>query len=131
MEFVELDLAANPLHLGLSRQLVGAVGATLDLTVDLIDDLQLALDELCVSVMSHAEHSRERLQVRIEWTASDIRLEVVGRGNRIDPLANGAELTAFSQQILNALVDEHGVDERDGTNVQWLRLSIRNNTGAA
>ncbi len=131
MQHVQLDVAADPTHLSLPRLLIGYVAASLDMTVDHVEDLQLALDELCVLVMADAATARTRLTVRVEWDERELRVEIGSHGESVGPLHSGAELTAFSQQILDALVDEHGVSVRDGDSFRWLRLTKRTNSGAA
>jgi hypothetical protein len=131
MEHVELDVAADPSQLSLPRLLIGAVGALVDLSVDHIDDLQLAMDELCVSVMAAATTARERLHVTVLWDTNTVRVEVSTHGQLVAPLDHGDELTAYSRLILDALVDEHGVETRETREVHWFRLTKRTDSGAA
>ena len=131
MQHVQLDVAADPTQLSLPRLLIGYVAAGLDMTVDHVEDLQLALDELCVLSMADVANARSRLTVRVEWDERELRVEISSHGEPASPLNNGPELTAFSQQILDALVDEHGVHSRDGVVVRWLRLTKRTNSGAS
>ena len=49
-DHVELTLPARPDLLVLARMTVGAVAARAEMAVDDIEDLRLAIDELCLSV---------------------------------------------------------------------------------
>ncbi len=130
MQHLQLDVAAEPSQLSLPRLLIGGVAALVELGVDLVEDLQLALDELCVSVMADDSSARQRLNIVVQWDASAIRVEVTSHGELAAPLTDGAQLTAYSQQILDALVDDHGTEERDGLRVRWMRLQKRTDPGA-
>jgi hypothetical protein len=131
LQHVQLDVSAEPSQLSLPRLVVGAVASRIDMPVDLIEDLQLSMDELCVSVMADESSAKERLDIVVSWSEHEVRIEVTSHGESVAPLVDGVELTAFSQQILDALVDEHGVDVRDGSPVRWLRLAKRTDAGAA
>jgi len=80
-QFVDVSVPARPQFLSLVRLALGSVGAQLDLTLEELDDLQLAGEELCLSLLGEA----------------------------------------LSEQILDALVDDHGRAAEDGAVIAWLR----------
>jgi hypothetical protein len=97
---------------------LGGLGIRLNLTIEHLEDLQLAVDTVLERSREEEEH------VTIAVTVSDGRLETL-----IGPMRDGvrAELAAPEgedvglRRILDALVDEVELTERDGG--EWLKLS--------
>ena len=120
-EHVEVSVPAAPAYLSLVRLNVGSIASALEMTIDELEDLQLAVEELCLSLMRLQATATGRLQLRLEW--SDERVEVRCTLDGAPRAAgDGAEGVpeSLSRQILDALVDEHGsATERDAT-VAWL-----------
>ncbi|HLK44438.1 MAG TPA: hypothetical protein VKT18_00555 [Acidimicrobiales bacterium] len=116
-EHTELAIPAWPDFLFLVRLHVGAVASRMDMTVQEIEDLHLAVDELCLSLLGPAEPPRGRLEVSVTWDdeALDVRCRLSGNDSAtaaLDPIAG---------RILTALVDEHGLTADEGAPVAWLR----------
>lgn len=126
---VELSLPARPDLLFLVRMTAAAVASRADFGYDQIEDLRLAIDELCLTVCGDAP-SEGRLQLLFKW--GDDAIEVVGIYEDdavtgashldLDPMQPASEL---SQRILDALVDEHGTDSVGGCPRAWLRMRRR------
>ena len=116
-EHTELAIPAWPDFLFLVRLHVGAVASRMDMTVQEIEDLHLAVDELCLSLLGPAEPPQGRLEVSVTWDheALDVRCRLSG-----DDTAKAA-LDPIAGRILNALVDEHGLTVEQGEPVAWLR----------
>jgi len=97
---------------------LSGLGIRLNLTIEHLEDLQLAVDAVLERAREEEEH------VTIAVTVSDGQLETL-----IGPLRDGvrAELAAPEgedvgvRRILDALVDEVELTERDGDD--WLKLS--------
>ena len=97
---------------------LGGLGIRLNLTIEHLEDLQIAVDTVLERSREEEEH------VTIAVTVSDGRLETL-----IGPMRDGvrAELAAPDgedvglRRILDALVDEVELTERDGG--EWLKLS--------
>lgn len=97
---------------------LSGLGIRLNLTIEHLEDLQLAVDAVLERSREEEEH------VTIAVTVSDGQLETL-----IGPMRDGvrAELAAPEgedvglRRILDALVDEAELTERDGG--EWLRLS--------
>jgi hypothetical protein len=97
---------------------LSGLGIRLNLTIEHLEDLQLAVDAVLERSREDEEH------VTIAVTVSDGQLET-----RIGPLRDGirAELAAPEgddvglRRILDALVDDVELTERDGS--EWLKLS--------
>lgn len=132
-EHVELNLPLVPDVLSLSRLAVGTVGASMELTLDQIDDLQLAVDELSLLMLGDTPTRGGRLALRIEWDADSILVEMESTPSVEPPDADAHEpemAPKLSLLMLDALADEHGVEERAGGSVGWLRYRRRPATDA-
>ena len=129
-DHVELTLPARPDLLVLARMTVGAVAARAAMAVDDIEDLRLAIDELCLSVVG--EHTGGRLELRYDWDPSGMEVSCTFRalgsdspGSRsvesLDGDSVGHLPMDLSERILDALVDEHGRDAVDGGHRAWFK----------
>jgi anti-sigma regulatory factor (Ser/Thr protein kinase) len=117
---VELSLPVKADLVVLARLTAATVASRADFDIEEIEDLRLAVDELCVSlVRDHIDgrlvlrFSRDEDLIEVEWT---FRSAPGGPG---DPLTHRSE--GLSERILGALVDEHGYDNQDDTPRAWLR----------
>ena len=128
---VELSLPADPEMLFLARMAAAAVATRAELSVEQVEDLRLAIDELCIALLgSHSGVGQ--IALLFQWDA-DGTLDVVGtlvpQGNasawnngtvseRPEPMLS----FELSQRILDALVDDHGADAIGGVHRAWLRM---------
>jgi len=124
MASVDVTIPAHPAAMVLARLQVAGVGRLLDLDVDEIADLRLAIEELCLTVLA-ASNDRDRLAVRIEWDDAAIaaRCELLpsrpGRAG-LEEVTDRAT-SELAGQILDALVEEHGTETEDGVPRAWFR----------
>ncbi|MDP9071864.1 MAG: anti-sigma regulatory factor [Actinomycetota bacterium] len=108
---VRLDVPATPEYLHLARVTASGLASRLGFSFDEVEDLRLALDELCFALIGSQGRPGS---VQLRYALTDGTLLVEGRGtfgsDGVDP-----SLTEFSQKILSALVDEYRVyrDELD------------------
>ncbi len=124
---VELSLPAKPELLSLARLTVAALAARAEFDYEEIEDLRLAIDELCSPLVS-AHGPVGQLRLRYVWDRSwlEVSCRVDGDGATADNgSADALDLDSgereLSDRILEALVDEHG-SEVDGDMVTvWLR----------
>jgi hypothetical protein len=118
---VEITLGADASMLSVVRVAVGAIATQLDLGVDRLDDLQLAVEELCVDLIERGD-PRDRLHVALEWDEDEIRCRsALLRRDATAPSEQDEARRALSRQILNALVDEHGETDDGTVATSWLR----------
>lgn len=122
---VELSVPARPELMFLVRMTAAAVASRADFGYDQIEDLRLAIDELCLAV-SGEDPTEGRLQLLFKW--SEDAIEVVGvyepeQERRVVAAAQPA--SELSERILDALVDEHGADILGGCPRAWLRMKRR------
>jgi hypothetical protein len=139
---VELSFPLRADMAFLARMTVSAIASRADFGLDQIEDLRLAIDELCITIM---KESRDRelgesvvpahVGLSFQWTNSTIN--VTGRLVRQDidrgPRRVRSDQTShtelamneLSERILDALVDEHGVDNRGGQPCMWFTVRRR------
>ena len=149
-DHIELSAPARPDSLQLVRLAAGFVAARADLVYDEVQDLRLAIDELCSTLLDPHGDPDLRLFLRCAWdehcievtcTVSDAG-SVDGSDMVPDPWASwdggstgsigaveavdarfdwSGDGAGLSRQILTALVDQHGVVTGGGRRVGWLR----------
>jgi hypothetical protein len=122
---IELTLPAQTEYLYLVRLHVGAVASQIDMTLEVVEDLHLAAEELCMSLLSLSRSVPDRLAVGIAWDAEAI--EITCRlGGKQDHGESGSWTNEgfpvlISQRLLDALVDEHTLDVEGDPPTAWLR----------
>jgi hypothetical protein len=137
-DHVELTLPARPDFLVLARMTVGAVAARADMAVDDIEDLRLAIDELCLSAVG--DRHGGRLVLRYDWDTTGMEVSCTFRPESeaaSAPLAEeldstdgvGHLPTELSERILDALVDEHGRDIYEGGHRAWFKKRHERDAG--
>lgn len=80
-DVVELELPADPAYLGVVRTACAGLGARLDLTLDEIEDLRIAVDEACTLVLPTGRAPHEpavRLRATFSVTQSTLAVRVQG-----------------------------------------------------
>jgi hypothetical protein len=127
---VELSLAADAQMLFLARMTGAAVAARAEFDYEEVEDLRLAIDELCVGLM---RSGRGRINLVFQWDEGGA-LEVMatlmtdggasGNGHDPGPVLSGPSFD-LSERILDALVDDHGGDIVGGIPRAWLRMRRR------
>ncbi len=125
---VRLDVAASPEFLHLARVTGSGLASRLGFTYEDVDDLRLAIDELCFALIG----SRGRQgTVELRYTLDSARgtLEVEGLGHfKVDHRL--PTLSTLSRQILSSLVDDYEVYKLD-PDVPCFRLVKRGRSSVA
>jgi serine/threonine-protein kinase RsbW len=114
---VRLAVPATPEFLRLARLTASGVASRLGFSFDEVEDLRLALDELCFALIGTSGRAG---QVEVRYAVVDGALEVQGvgafepEGPTPEPESSADDgrelaLSDLSQQILAALVDKHSV----------------------
>ncbi len=120
-DMVELTIPVRADLVVLARLTATTVASRADFDVEEIEDLRLAVNELCVSLVESGGSGR----LHLEFSREDDRIEVSctyhpgSDGDATEPA--DASLDGLSSRILDALVDEHGHDSEDGQHRAWLR----------
>jgi hypothetical protein len=123
---VELALPARPELLFLARMTAAAVASRADFGYDRIEDLRLALDELCLTLLGGTLDDR-RIRLQFMWNEDTIEVTAALEGDNTGALV-GAQPVApaapneLSERILDALVDEHGFEHVGETPTSWMRM---------
>ena len=111
---VDLSIPVESDLLVLARLAVSTVAARSEFDIEEIDDLRLAVDELCLSVLDGRRSGR--LHLRIEGFPDQIEVLCHYEGDDVVPDRGGTDesTSELSGRILDALVDEHGPIVREG-----------------
>jgi serine/threonine-protein kinase RsbW len=119
-DVVELSIPVRADLVVLARLTAATVASRASFDVEEIEDLRLAVDELCVSLVS--EGSEGRLALRFVRGDEDIEVSCTYlAGSDPDGTAMSISSDGLSARILDALVDEHGRDGDGGQERIWLR----------
>ena len=116
---VELALSVEDDLLVLARFTVSAVASRAGFDVEEIEDLRLAVDELCLVVLRGRRTGRLTLTLHAEPGCLDVLCRYEG-AEAVDPDRTD-EAAELSPLILDALVDEHGPVGGDGRDGAYLR----------
>jgi serine/threonine-protein kinase RsbW len=114
-DVVELRVPADPAYLTVIRTASAGLAARLDLTLDEIEDLRIAVDEACALLIAHTTHDGESLLA--EFTIRPGALDVHVRG----PARTLPDRESFAWSVLEALVGEVETGATDEG--CWIRLS--------
>jgi serine/threonine-protein kinase RsbW len=108
----------------LARLVASAISTRVGFDIEELEDLRLAVGELCLLAFqgSDSRHGDLRLEFTVSAEALDIGCTLVGAvPAKPTADADGDEADELSEQILAALVDEHGREQEDGSARAWLR----------
>lgn len=105
---VRLVVPAAPEYLRLVRLTAAGLASRMGFTFDEVEDLRIAVDELCFLLVEHGELERT-MELRY-WSGAD-SITIEGHTALAGPAPEPNEL---SEQILSALVDDHAVDGHNG-----------------
>jgi Histidine kinase-like ATPase domain len=106
---VRLEIPADPRIVRVARLAASALAAGAGFDVDEIDDVRIALDELCAVLFELGDGG----PVSLEFTTEDASLQVVGRTPATTHDVTPAAF-ALSEQILGAACDWHTWSIEDG-----------------
>jgi hypothetical protein len=133
-EVISLAFPARADLVVLARFTAATLGARAGFDVEEIEDLRLAVDELVVSF--EAVQAGGTVQLRCSHRGGEVTVEcTVEPGVTAHPSEGiaGEELWGadgeLSKQLLDALVDEHGREHREGQPCVWLRKHRANSSG--
>jgi serine/threonine-protein kinase RsbW len=121
---VEASVPASASFVPLARLDVAVVASVLGCSVDEVEDLRLAVEELCLWAMRRPRTYRGRLLLSFSWeegfldASCTLVEDDVPVGEDVVP---DALLDTLSMQILAALADEHGFDSDGPSPRAWLR----------
>lgn len=112
---VRLVVPAAPEYLRLVRLTAAGMASRLRFTFDEVEDLRIAVDELCFHLLDSDSGDDipidEDRTMELIYSADADSITITGRTGLTGALPEPSEL---SEQILDALVDEHEVSGMDG-----------------
>jgi serine/threonine-protein kinase RsbW len=116
---VRLVVPASPEYLRLVRLTAAGLASRLGFTFDEVEDLRIAVDELCFHLLGDADGAGsnpsgvkdEDRTMDLVYSAGSDSITITGRTGLSGAIPEPSEL---SEQILDALVDEHEVIGDDG-----------------
>jgi hypothetical protein len=119
-DVVTLQLPRERDFFGVAHLVLGGLGARLDLTYDVLEDMTTAIDEL----LNRREVSEDvTLTVTMEGTS--IFASVGPFGSTVADELRASDPGLGLRRVLEAVVDEVVVTERDGERWVELRKSVR------
>ena len=112
---VRLVVPAAPEYLRLVRLTAAGLASRLGFTFDEVEDLRIAVDELCFHLLGGAgggngDGDGDRTMA-LTYSAGEDFITITGSTGLTGPVPASSDL---SEQILDALVDEHEVSGGDG-----------------
>ncbi len=121
---IELKFPARGDLIVLARLVTSAISARAGFDIEELEDLRLAVGELCLLTLQGSDAGSGDLC--LELTVLDDAIGVASTLDRATafadpPSVDGEESAQLSQQILDALVDEHGRESHDGNVRAWLQ----------
>jgi serine/threonine-protein kinase RsbW len=121
---IELTFPARGDLIVLARLVTSAISARAGFDIEELEDLRLAVGELCLLTLQGSDARSGDL--RLELTVLDDAIGVASTLERATAAGSsteveGEESAQLSQQILGALVDEHGRESQDGQVKAWMR----------
>ncbi len=111
MDSVSIRIPAFPEYVKVVRLVAAGLAARLGFTLEDIDDLKIAVDELCAYLTGSQGRDGE-LDVRFRLGEDRIEIEghaAIAPGHKIR-----SDLTEFSRMILTTVVDSASLTQRDG-----------------
>ena len=100
---VRLEVPAAPEFLRISRIMAAGVASRVGFTLDEVEDLRIAIDEVCFSMVGPRGRGGT---IALRYLLDTNQLVVEGTGRFSDGLGNEPVVSALSKQILAAVVDE-------------------------
>ncbi len=120
---IELKFPARGDLIVLARLVTSAISARAGFDIEELEDLRLAVGELCLLTLHGSDERYGDLCLELTVLGDAIGVVcTLERAAAADaPGPEGAEIAQLSEQILDALVDEHGKESQDGFVRAWLR----------
>jgi anti-sigma regulatory factor (Ser/Thr protein kinase) len=120
-DVVRLTIPSGADLLVLARLTAATVASRAGFDVEEVEDLRLAVDELCVALIRPGTDGTLTLEFTRDADLIEVRcsyevVETAPAAEADDDLIEG-----LSDRILDALVDEHGRAPVDGNEQAWLR----------
>jgi serine/threonine-protein kinase RsbW len=110
---ITLSFPAAAEHIRLARLVASGLVATLDYGLDDVEDLRIAVDELCAVILAHTEPAAT-IVVHFEVAGAGVIVRAAAPARADLAEEAGVEVDELSRLILLAAADEHEVSRLDG-----------------
>ncbi len=104
---VRLEVPASPEFLRVARMMAAGVASRIGFTLEEVDDLRIAIDELCFSLVGRNGRPGT---ITLRYVMDADGLVVEGAGHFVDRANEEPRLSPLSLQILKAVTDGCQVD---------------------
>jgi anti-sigma regulatory factor (Ser/Thr protein kinase) len=111
LETVAIKIPASPQYLHVVRLVAAGLAARLGFTLDDIEDLKIAVDEL-TTYLTGSQGRRATMELR--FSVGDDHIEISGTGISGPGERVRTELTEMSRVILETVVDSASLQHLDG-----------------
>jgi serine/threonine-protein kinase RsbW len=112
---VDLRVPADPAYLAVIRTATAGLAARLNLTLDEIEDMRIAVDEACVLLLSDHPEPGDGLHAAFTITSTALDVQVTGPARVLPEGGN------FAWSVLEALVGR--VETGTTPTGSWIRLT--------
>ena len=112
METISISIPASPRYVQVVRLVAASLGARLKFTIDDIEDLKIAVDELSAYVTG-AQGRAGTLSVT--FSVDEERIEITGTADLAPGHKLRTDLTELSRMILETVADSATLDQQDGS----------------
>lgn len=121
-DFVELSIPARPELLSLPRMAVAAIAAQRGFDVDEVEDIRLAIEELCLAAFEGRGSGRLHIRIAFRGDSLEAQCAFAPDDDPTNVTSPRSELASqLTEQLLNALTDDHGIDLEAGEPRAWFR----------
>jgi serine/threonine-protein kinase RsbW len=111
MEKVSIKIPASPAYLSVVRLVAAGMASRLKFTIDEIEDLKIAVDELS-AYLTGAQGRDGTMEVT--FIVTDEQIRITGSGDFAPGQKIRTDLTDFSRMILQTVVDDATLEQADG-----------------
>jgi serine/threonine-protein kinase RsbW len=120
-DIIELTIPVQADLVTLARLTAATVASRAGFDVEEIEDLRLAVDELCILAVGRSRQGRLQLRFTVDSEQIEISCLLVPDPDQSPSEFAEASPDDLSARILEALVDECGEATEDGHHRTWLR----------
>jgi serine/threonine-protein kinase RsbW len=111
LDKVSIRIPASPEYLQVVRLIAAGLASRLGFTLDDIEDLKIAVDELS-AYLTGAQGREGTLE--LTFSIDGNRIDILGAGHFTAGIKVRTELTEFSRQILATVADSASLHQSDG-----------------
>ena len=111
MDTITVRIPAQPQYVQIARLISAGLAARLGFTIDAIEDLKIAVDELAAYLTGAGGRDGA---LEFEFNVFDDRIEIRGVGHFARDVKVRTELSEFSRMILDTVTDEASLEHADG-----------------